>query len=202
MQDPSLSHATNAPVRNTLGVPGAIVADLLIQLLGVAALALIVPIAIWGWRLVTHRPLYRERVRLAVWILGIFLFACFASCLPRAPAWPLPAGLGGVAGDGMLRLALLVVGETFFGLTRLIAGLVTGCTAILAFAIAAGYGWQGRLDAAEDSRGVVEKDERAAISIGKMPSGSSASLTVASRRLSALLASKGNRSAMLRRIWE
>ena len=66
VQDPSLSHATNAPIRNVLGVSGAIVADLLIQLLGVAALALVLPIAIWGWRLATHRPLQRERIRLAV----------------------------------------------------------------------------------------------------------------------------------------
>ena len=61
VQDPSLSHATNAPVRNILGVPGAIVADLLTQLFGLAALAFILPIAIWGWRLVTHRPMQRER---------------------------------------------------------------------------------------------------------------------------------------------
>ena len=61
VQDPSLSHATNAPVRNILGVPGATVADLLTQLFGVAALAFILPIAIWGWRLVTHRPMQRER---------------------------------------------------------------------------------------------------------------------------------------------
>ena len=41
VQDPSLSHATNAPVRNILGVPGAIVADLLTQLFGLAALAFV-----------------------------------------------------------------------------------------------------------------------------------------------------------------
>jgi S-DNA-T family DNA segregation ATPase FtsK/SpoIIIE len=166
VQDPSLNHATNAPVRNVLGIAGATVADVLMQLLGIAALALVLPIATWGWRMVTHRPLHRERIRLAVWLAGVLLFAGFASCLPRTPAWPLPAGLGGVAGDGLLRLALLAVGETFFDLTRLVVGLVTGLAAVLAFAIAAGYGWQGRLDPAEDSRGVVERDERAAISIG------------------------------------
>ena len=70
VQDPSLSHATNAPVRNMLGVSGAIVADLLIQLLGVASLALVVPVAIWGWRLATHRPMQRERFRLLFWLLA------------------------------------------------------------------------------------------------------------------------------------
>src|SRR5918996_2686603 len=61
VQDPSLSHATNAPVRNLLGAPGAIAADLMMQLLGLAAVALLLPIAIWGWRLVSHRPLDREK---------------------------------------------------------------------------------------------------------------------------------------------
>ena len=38
-QDPSLSHATNAPVRNLLGFGGAIVADLMMQLFGIASVA-------------------------------------------------------------------------------------------------------------------------------------------------------------------
>ena len=76
VQDPSLSHATNAPMRNVLGVPGAIVADLLMQLFGLAALALVLPVAVWGWRLATHRPLRRERIRLIFWIS--------ACCLPPA----------------------------------------------------------------------------------------------------------------------
>ena len=48
VDDPSLSHATSAPVRNILGTGGAIAADLLMQLLGLAAIALIAPIAAWG----------------------------------------------------------------------------------------------------------------------------------------------------------
>jgi DNA segregation ATPase FtsK/SpoIIIE, S-DNA-T family len=88
VQDPSLSHATNTPIRNVLGLPGAIVADLLMQLFGVAALALILPIAIWGWRLATHRPLRRERIRLLFWLLAVLLAAGSAACLPRSAAWP------------------------------------------------------------------------------------------------------------------
>ena len=108
MQDPSLSHATNAPIRNVLGVAGAIVADLLMQLIGVAAIALVLPIAIWGWRLATHRPLRRERIRLIFWIMAVLFAAGFASCLPRSATWPLPAGLGGVVGDWLLRLPALL----------------------------------------------------------------------------------------------
>ena len=60
VQDPSLSHATNAPVRNMLGLTGAIGADLMMQLFGIATIALLLPIAAWGWRLMTHRTLLLE----------------------------------------------------------------------------------------------------------------------------------------------
>ena len=66
MQDPSLSHATDAPVRNLLGTPGAIGADLLMQLFGLAAIALLLPVAVWGWRLPRTAPFDREWMRLAV----------------------------------------------------------------------------------------------------------------------------------------
>ena len=39
IKDPSWSYATNAPVHNVLGITGAIAADLLTQLFGLAAVA-------------------------------------------------------------------------------------------------------------------------------------------------------------------
>src|SRR3954447_10128310 len=68
VKDPSLSHATTAPVHNVLGLPGAIVSDLLMQLLGISALAMVLPVAVWGWRLASHRPLARERYRILAWL--------------------------------------------------------------------------------------------------------------------------------------
>ena len=50
---------------------GAIVADLMTQLLGVAALAFMLPVAIWGWRLSPTAPCSRERMRLLFWMLGV-----------------------------------------------------------------------------------------------------------------------------------
>src|ERR1051325_103114 len=99
VQDPSFSHATNAPVRNMLGIVGAASADLMMQILGIATVALLFPLASWGWRLLTHRPLTRQRVRLIFWVAGTIAAAGFASCLAPSKSWPLPAGLGGVAGD-------------------------------------------------------------------------------------------------------
>src|ERR1044071_4310168 len=43
VQDPSLSHATSRSIRNVLGYPGAIGADLLMQILGLGAIMLILP---------------------------------------------------------------------------------------------------------------------------------------------------------------
>jgi S-DNA-T family DNA segregation ATPase FtsK/SpoIIIE len=163
VQDPSFSHATNMPVRNLLGIAGATLADLLMQLLGLAALALILPVALWGWRLASHRPLRRERIRLLVWIAGVLLAAAFAACLPRSPAWPLPGGLGGVVGDGLLRFPLWLAGG-HAALTKLTVAALTGCGALLAFAIAVGFGWQEPREQRDDT--VEDKEERASISLG------------------------------------
>src|SRR4029450_9403066 len=129
VQDPSLSHATNAPVRNLLGAPGAIVADLLMQVLGVAALAFILPIAIWGWRLITHRPMQRERVRLLFWVLGVLLTAGCAAAVPR----------GAVIGDWMLRLPALAAGGTLAGPVRVAIAIAAGMGMLLCFAVATGF---------------------------------------------------------------
>src|SRR4030081_1143920 len=69
VQDPSLSHATSRAIRNIVGYPGAIGADLLIQILGLGAIMLILPVAVWGWRMLTHRTFDREAVRLGCWVL-------------------------------------------------------------------------------------------------------------------------------------
>jgi S-DNA-T family DNA segregation ATPase FtsK/SpoIIIE len=171
VQDPSFSHATNAPVRNLMGYPGAIVADLMMQLFGLAAVVFVLPVAVWGWRLCTHRALHRERLRLLAWLAGLLLAASFAACLPRTASWPLPAGLGGVTGDAVLRLGVLIVGEPLLGLIRLVIGIATGAGAFVAVAVALGFGWQPASSAAaRDSRSAAETDDddraRGSISLG------------------------------------
>src|SRR5476651_1547224 len=105
VQDPSLSHATQTPIYNLLGFPGAIFADLAMQLLGLAAILLLMPEALLGWRLLSHKPI-GEKWRGLVWIAATLLAAGFASTLPRIGSWPLPTGLGGVAGDALLHVQI------------------------------------------------------------------------------------------------
>jgi DNA segregation ATPase FtsK/SpoIIIE, S-DNA-T family len=139
VQDPSLSHATSKPVRNLLGYPGAITADLLMQILGLGAIMLLLPVAIWGWRMLTHRHFDREALRIALWILAAVLCAGFASCWPRTPAWPLPTGLGGVTGDAIVRFASSLFGADN-AITRIGLGLVLGTATLAAFVFASGAG--------------------------------------------------------------
>jgi DNA segregation ATPase FtsK/SpoIIIE, S-DNA-T family len=168
VQDPSLSHATVNPVRNLLGLPGAVTADLMMQLLGLGALAFVLPIAIWGWRLASHRPLRREWLRVAVWIIGVLLAATFASCVPASHGWPLPAGLGGVIGDGLLRGALLVAHGQPPGWERTLIAALAGGGAFLALALAAGFGWHEPADDQEDDEDdePAKAEPRASVSLG------------------------------------
>jgi S-DNA-T family DNA segregation ATPase FtsK/SpoIIIE len=170
VQDPSLSHATKAPVRNLLGAPGAIVADLLMQLFGLAAIAFVLPPAVWGWRLITHRALDREWLRLAFWIVGFVFAAAFVSCWPKTPAWPLPTGLGGVIGDAVLKLPAWVLGKPLAGWSLVGAAAVTGFAVLALMAAAMGLGWRSRLPLAEvihrEAEEFEQDDERTSISIG------------------------------------
>jgi len=137
VQDPSLSHATQKPIHNLLGYPGAIFSDLAMQLLGLAAIMLLAPEALLGWRLLSHKPV-GEKWRSLFWIIATFLAAAFASTLPRLGSWPLPTGFGGVAGDAMLRLPAMIVGTPIGGLTRLLLCILFGVATVVTLLFAAG----------------------------------------------------------------
>ena len=168
VQDPSLSHATSRAIRNVLGYPGAIGADLLMQILGLGAIMLILPVAIWGWRMLTHRPFDREAMRLACWILCTVAAAGFASCWPHNTAWPLPAGLGGVIGDALVRAPAIVLGPATV-LHRLVFGVILFAVMIATFFVASGMGSQPADETAEiedDDTPFEEDDDNASVSLG------------------------------------
>src|SRR5215468_9525629 len=135
IQDPSLSHATQKSIHNLLGFPGAIFADLAMQLLGLASILLLVPELLLGWRLLSHKPV-GEKWRSLLWIVATVVAAAFASTLPHIGSWPLPTGLGGVAGDAVLRAPARIFGSPLGGFTRFILcivfGLATAVTLLLA----------------------------------------------------------------------
>ena len=187
VQDPSFSHATSRPIHNIAGYLGAISADLLMQILGLGAIMLILPIAVWGWRMLTHRGFDREALRLGSWILCTWSAAGFASCWPHGGAWPLPTGLGGVVGDALVRAPAVVLGPPGF-FYNLVLGTVLGAATLATFYIASGIGSQPRDDDAadidEDEDETSSEDDGGSISLGWMVHG----LMSLKARLSWLLA--------------
>jgi S-DNA-T family DNA segregation ATPase FtsK/SpoIIIE len=156
VQDPSLSHATSGKIRNLIGWPGAIGSDLLMQILGLGTIMFVLPVAVWGWRLLTHRPFDREAVRIGCWILCAALASGFASCWPHSMSWPLPTGLGGVVGDAIVRVPAVILGPPGF-LYRICLGLLLGIGVIVTCAIAGGYG--AREADPEDDISSIDDDE-------------------------------------------
>src|SRR3982074_870114 len=127
VQDPSLSHATSRMIRNVLGYPGAIAADLLMQILGLGSIMLIMPVAL----------------RLGCWILCTVSAAGLASCWPHGGAWPLPTGLGGVVGDALVRAPAVVFGPPGF-VYRLGLGVILFGAMVASFLFASGWGSRPR----------------------------------------------------------
>ena len=123
-RDPSLNHATAGPIRNLLGLRGAVVADLLTQIFGIASIALLAPIALLGWRLVVDHGFDRPKSRIALWLLGVLSAAAVASMLPPPGRWPLPTGLGGMIGDATAGLARWATGGARIGIA---SGAATSC---------------------------------------------------------------------------
>ncbi|MGA7389561.1 MAG: DNA translocase FtsK 4TM domain-containing protein [Pseudolabrys sp.] len=155
VQDPSLSHATQKPIHNLLGFPGAIFSDLAMQLLGLASILLLVPEALLGWRLLSHKPV-GEKWRSLLWIVATFLAAAFASTLPHIGAWPLPTGLGGVAGDALLRLPAMVFGAPLAGFARFVLCIVIGFATAVTLVLAGSVRSQAKKAA---TRNIAEDDD-------------------------------------------
>jgi S-DNA-T family DNA segregation ATPase FtsK/SpoIIIE len=126
--DPSLNTAARRTPVNLAGSLGAYTADLVLQLLGAAAVVLVTAIAVWGWQLVGHRRLTHPWLRLTLLILAIAAAAGAGAAIPAPDGWPLPSGLGGAAGIGAFGalapyLAHAGITEPAFAATSLAASL-------------------------------------------------------------------------------
>lgn len=134
-QDPTLNYAHDGSVRNLLGAPGALIGDLIMQVWGISALALLAPLGIWGGYLIINHRLDRVFVRLAFLFCGSACAAGLASFLPVTSNWPMPTGLGGVIGDAMISLPNRVTDGAYLG--SAISALVFATGSIIALSAAA-----------------------------------------------------------------
>lgn len=139
--DPSWNTASGLPVRNLMGPAGAIVSDLVLQALGLAA-ALLVPVfGAWGARLMRRHMLDNALLRVALLPVGLLLAALAFAALDHPAAWPLDSGFGGVAGKASL--ARLMEAIAFTGayvdgfIIFAIFGSVAGCVMFYVLAYSA-----------------------------------------------------------------
>lgn len=104
--DSSLNSASPDPVGNALGAPGATLADLWIQSLGLAAgVAALLMVLLGLHRAISPHPNETRRLvrlRALIGALGLLALAAFLAAPPAPKAWPLARGLGGFWGDGLL----------------------------------------------------------------------------------------------------
>ena len=143
VQDPSLSHATDAPVHNLLGLPGAVAADLLMQLLGLGlagAAAADRGVGLSAARPPAAQPRAAARSALAR-RRGVERPRSPRACRTARIGRCRP-GLGGVVGDAVLRLPVMLLRTPLAGTIRFAAAFVFGIAALIAFAGAAGAIWR------------------------------------------------------------
>jgi S-DNA-T family DNA segregation ATPase FtsK/SpoIIIE len=133
--DPSLDTASNAPPRNYLGHSGAVVADLLLQYVGLAAYLLPVVLLGWAFGLLLQHPVRRPMRKLILLPLALFLSAAAFAVLRADGALTgaggtigsLLLGLAGRAGLGSLELPLAMIAAALVGpLLLSIIGLSAG----------------------------------------------------------------------------
>ncbi len=94
--DPSMDNATGRAVENWLGLPGAYAASFLLRLFGIGALALVLPLCVWGWRLTMGKSLNQTGWRIAAFVLGLLFIDAGLGLIPGSGY--LPAGYGGFVG--------------------------------------------------------------------------------------------------------
>ncbi|MFT0859303.1 DNA translocase FtsK [Ancylobacter sp. G4_0304] len=165
-EDPSLSRSSAAQPANLLGLPGAAIADLLMQLLGVASLVVVLALGTWGWLILTHRRPNRKRARYLALAGGTVFAAGLAACLPRIGTWPLPSGLGGVLGEGVLAVPDALRSSWLGSFDFAVIGALCLLGAVFTLPIAFGMGLKDP-DAAEDEsdESFYEDDEPGGFSL-------------------------------------
>ena len=140
VDDPSFSYATAKAPANWLGFPGAAIADILFQTLGLAALVMIVSPALWGWALARRRVPTAMGLRALAWFGSTVLGAGVLSFIAMPATWPLPTGLGGLVGGLYTNTASSIAGAPVGGLMAALFAIIIAIPALTLFWIGMGLG--------------------------------------------------------------
>lgn len=98
-QDPTWNVEAADPVTNPLGPMGANIADMLMQTLGLAAWALLLPPLLWSQKVMRLKWLPQFWVNVAMLPIGVVMVALMVSVYPPTADFPVQAGYGGALGQ-------------------------------------------------------------------------------------------------------
>ncbi len=173
--DPSADTASSAHPTNLAGPAGAQAADLLLQGFGLAAFIPVLCLLAWAYRLATRGSISRLKTRI---VLGAMAMPVLAAGLAMgvalipgaAMSWPVPAGLGGAAGQVLSNL-LANAGSTALGRTG--SAIALGMSLVLglggfgyALGITPGEWRAGGKRAARAAAASVQQSVRGAEAVG------------------------------------
>jgi len=140
--DPSLNAATGEPARNALGAPGAAIADLLMQSLGLSGWGVALFMLVFGVTRVAQADPDAERKdlrqRAIVAALGLLALSATLAAPPPPAIWQLEKGLGGFWGDALLHMVAGVLRFAHIPGATIVAALLFAVAALVALGFAIG----------------------------------------------------------------
>ena len=131
--DPSLDHATRAAAQNPMGTAGAVVADLMLQILGLSVWILAAVLLAWGLRMSLNRPLawpWLPLVCLPLALLAASAWLATLHPLPPQGIWPFRVGLGGFVGDFLFARFQPHPGDALYGWISSVVAVALGVGAL------------------------------------------------------------------------
>lgn len=136
--DPSLNHATGVAPANLMGLPGAYVADLLLQTFGLSICLVPVALITWGVRMLRTHHLGFFGLRLSLLLLSLLMMSAACVGLGDVGGAATHAGAGGLVGVAMIgRFREFVLSHSSGGSLALIE---PGCAALAFIAMAPALG--------------------------------------------------------------
>ncbi len=128
--DPSLNQATANTATNIGGYAGALVADLMLQFLGLASIFVaLIPLA-WSVKLLNGSSISFLQVRLSLLIITLVLTACLLAKIDPPIWWSIKGGLGGSIGMTLHDSLFILFKSKLFTLA---VAVITIITASLSF---------------------------------------------------------------------
>ena len=197
-KDPSINRSAAGGTRNWLGAPGAHVADVLLQTLGIAATLIALIPAIWGWRLMTSRSVAPFWLRLTCLPVAVLSCAIALAALPKVSGSALKAGAGGASGEllsGGITNLLAAIGVNAEGVWISLGALTI---ALVAFFVASAVTWREWLSSARRVAGLVGM----AVGSGSRAVGDAVRMRLERRELDRKVSGKRKRPSKLKRLDE